>query len=200
MAAPADPPGKMVAMDGTDATEPGDLATQPAEPAEPATTAPAPVDIGGWPTWLRRTVIAVAMAFGIGVAVWGAQSSSVGDQGNPLDEAIVSLAPRDGAQALRQTSVGAELAPGYDGRLTINGIEIPEDQMDGAIDPSSVTPEQLEQFGIRPNSRNRVFFTPGPGKVIEEYDTGTVAITVRFFEDQLEASTARTVSWQIRVD
>lgn len=188
MAAPGPRPGKMVAVDATDTTEP-DL-------AEPA--APAPRQ--GWPTWLRRTTIAVAMAVGIGAAVWGAQSSSVGDEGNPLDPAIVALFPNDGAQALRQTSVGAELAPGYDGRLTINGIVIPEEQMDGAIDPTSVSRAELQKYGIRPNSKNRVFFTPGPGKVIEEYDTGTVAITVRYFQERLEESTARTVSWSIRVD
>lgn len=159
-----------------------------------------PVDIGGWPTWLRRTTIAVALLFAVAVAAWGAGFTVSGGGDENLDEAIVSLFPRDGAQALRQTAVGAELQPGYDGRLTINGISIPEEQMDGAIDPASVTPEQLEQYGIRPNSRNRVFFTPGPGKVFEEYDTGTLTITLRYFQDELEASTARTVTWSIRVD
>jgi hypothetical protein len=184
-------------MDATDTTNDA----SPAEASASETSAPvAPVAVGGWPTWLRRTVIVVALAVGLAGAVWGAQSSSVGTEGNPLDPAIVTLAPRDGAQALRQTSVGAELVPGYDGRLTINGISIPEEQMDGAIDPDSVSAAELQRYGIRPNSKNRVFFTPGPGKVIEEYDTGRVDITVRFFEEQLESTTSRTVSWSIRVD
>ena len=171
----------------------------PADPAAEPAPAP-PVDIGGWPTWARRTLTVVALAFGIGVAVWGLGFTVSGGGDETLDQSIVSLFPRDGAQALRQTAVGAELVAGYDGRLTINGIEIPEDQMDGAIDPSSVTPQQLEQYGIRPNNKNRVFFTPGPGKVIEEYDTGLLTIVLRYFEDEREEATSRTVTWSIRVD
>jgi len=161
---------------------------------------PPPVDIGGWPTWLRRTVIGLVMVVAIGVAAWGAQGARSGGGDEKLNDAIVSLEPLDGAQALRQTSVGTELAPGYDGRLTVNGIAIPEGQMDGAIDPASVSSQDLESNGVRPNSRNRVFFTPGPGKVIEEYDTGTVNISVRYFEERQESTTTGTVTWEIRVD
>lgn len=176
-----------------------DLDTPDASAATPADTTPDPIDIGGWPTWLRRTVIIVALSVSFALFAWGSQGARSGGGDDNLDGAIVALSPVDGAQALRQTSVGAELAPGYDGRLTVNGIAIPEEQMDGAIDPASVSAEDLERYGLRPNNRNRVYFTPGPGKVIEEYDTGTVNIALRYFEERQEAS-ARTVTWSIRVD
>ena len=81
----------------------------------------------------------------------------------------------------------------------MNGISIPEEQMEGARDPASVDPDDLAENGLRPNNRNRVFFTPGPGKVIEEFDNGIVTITVRYFPEGLEDSSARSVTWQIRV-
>ncbi len=170
----------------------------PPEASEP--TAPPTAPSTGWPTWARRTVIGVALVAAFGILAWGAGFTVTGGGDENLDRAIVSLSPNDGAQVLRQSSVGAELRPGYDGRLTINGIEIPEDQMDGAIDPNSVSAAELAKYGIRPNSKNRVFFTPGPGKVIEEYDTGVLTIQLDYFEDELRESTERTVTWSIRVD
>lgn len=169
------------------------------EPAAPDPAAPA-VPSPGWPTWLRRSLIGVALLVAFGVLAWGAGFAADGDQTLELDDAIVALTPNDGAQVLRQSSVGAELRPGYDGRLTINGIEIPEREMDGAIDPASVSAAELAKYGIRPNNKNRVFFTPGPGKVIEEYDTGVVTIRLDYFRDELRESTERSATWSIRVD
>ncbi|MEZ5203739.1 MAG: hypothetical protein R2701_04955 [Acidimicrobiales bacterium] len=170
-------------------------AEAPGSPGSPTTRT-----AGELPTWLRRTIIAAIVVAATGVLLWGTSVIQTDGGGEPLDGTIVSLTPHDDAQVLRQTSVGAELQPGYDGRLTIDGIDIPEDQMDGAIDPNSVTAEDLAKYGIRPNNRNRVYFTPGPGKVIEEFTTGRVTVVMRYFEDKLEASTSRTVSWSFRVD
>ncbi|HRW38660.1 MAG TPA: hypothetical protein P5254_13235 [Aquihabitans sp.] len=168
----------------------------PPADAPPASSAAA----GGWPTWARRALIAVVLGSTLALAAWGAGFTVSGGGDDHLDEAIIALFPRDGAQALRQTAIGADLQPGYDGRLQINGIDIPEDQMDGAIDPNSVTQAQLDRYGIRPNNKNHVFFTPGPGKVIEEYDTGVLTIVLRYFRDEREDATSRTVTWNVRVD
>jgi hypothetical protein len=165
----------------------------------PGSPSPAPAAQSGLPTWARRSIIAVVLLSALAVAVWGAQSAD--SSGNEVvnDGAVISLFPVEGGQALRQTRVGAELTPGYDGRLTVNGIAIPEEQMEGARDPATVDPSDLEQNGLRPNNRNSVYFKPGPGKVIEEFDQGPVTISLRYFED-LQEDTARTVTWTIRVD
>ena len=39
----------------------------------------------------------------------------------------------------------------------------------------------------------------GPGKVIEEFDSGLVTIELSYFKER-QPDTARTVRWQIRVD
>lgn len=167
---------------------------------DPPAPAPPTLD-GAWPTWLRRSVIAVVLLAALAVAAWGAtkaDDASPGD-GPGLGTAVVDLFPDDGAQALRQTRIGADLATGYDGRLTIDGVAVPEEQLEGARDPATVDPEDLAENGLRPNNKNRVYFQPGPGKVIEELETGLVSIQLSYFKEG-QPDTARTVSWTIRVD
>jgi hypothetical protein len=162
-----------------------------------------PVSIDRIPTWARRTIITVLIGGTFLLAVWGTRASDPGAGGN-LREAVVSLSPGEGAQAPRQTAVGADLEPGFDGRLTIvsggQTYSIPEEQMEGARDPATVDPQDLAENGIRPNNRNSVFFRPGPGKVIEEFVQGDVTITVRYFEEGLESAGSESVTWTIRVD
>lgn len=169
-------------------------------PAQPALPAPAPVDISGMPTWLRRTVIAVVLLAALGVAVWGATTGGSGAEQQLVKGAIINLSPPEGGQALRQTAVGADLAPGYDGRLTVNGIAIPEEQMEGARDPATLSAKDLAENGVRANNRNSVYFKPGPGKVIEEFQHGTVTIALDYFKDRRQSTTTNRVTWTIRVD
>ena len=61
----------------------------------------------------------------------------------------------------------------------MNGIAVPEEQMQGAIVPGSEAYEQLSAeeraLGPRPNNKNIVKFQPGKGKVVEEF-SGQVRI------------------------
>lgn len=169
------------------------------ETEQPALAAPATPAPGGWPDWLRRSIIAVILLSALGIAAWMVGSSNSGRDADLDRKAIISLTPNDGSQALRQTEVGAELGVGYDGRLIINGIEIPEEQMVGARDAATLSEDELVQDGLRANNRNRVFFKPGPGKVIEKFDQGTVDIVLRYFEDGQQGSSGGIVRWSIRV-
>ena len=164
------------------------------EPARPGRTKRPPMS-----TAKRRMVTAVVMVLALALLVWGNRTATSGSRPK-LDPAVVALFPNEGAQALRQTEVGVDLDPGYDGRLVINGTAIPEAQMVGARDPKTTDAQDLEENGIRPNNKNHVFFKPGPGKVIEELPQGTVFITARFWQDGRQSETTRSVSWTIRVD
>lgn len=190
MGATPSEPGKMAPMVDTDLADEAE--------AQPSLAAPPPPPVGGWPNWLRRSVIAVVLIVALASAVWLVRSSNGGNSSDIDTAVVLSLSPNDGSQALRQTAVGADLAVGYDGRLTINGIEIPEEQMVGARDPATVDPKDLAANGVRANNRNTVYFKPGPGKVIESFDQGTVDIVLRYFQDG-EASRGGTVRWSIRV-
>lgn len=175
-------------------------ANEPARetPAAPAPAAPPAPSTRA--TWVRRGVIAALLVAAVAVLVVGGRDADTDGISTDRDPAIVSQFPMPGATALRQTEIGAELRAGYDGRLVINGVEIPEDQMEGAIDPNSVTPEELRRYGIRPNNRNAVYFKPGPGKAITELPNGEVTVSVRYFKDRQDQARGRTVSWTFQVD
>src|SRR5690606_19275462 len=74
-------------------------------------------------------------------------------------DVVEHVIPRDGSAIQRQTEIGIDLAPGYEGRLVIYGIEIPEDEL-------RLVPEQ-----------NQVFFTAGEGKAVEELQAGRTCVT-----------------------
>ncbi|MGI8936978.1 MAG: hypothetical protein ACR2JF_01955 [Iamia sp.] len=151
---------------------------------------------------VRRLVILVVLAVAVGCLVVAAQSGG-GTEGEGNDLAVVAYDPRPGGQVARQAPVGVELEPGYDGRLTINGVPIPEEQMLGAITPgteafANLPPEQ-QDLGPRPNNKNVVKFQPGPGKAVSQYDTGNVDISVRFWKVAEGRDESRTITYTIRV-
>ncbi|MDP9419219.1 MAG: hypothetical protein M3P53_03565 [Actinomycetota bacterium] len=74
-------------------------------------------------------------------------------------DAVEQLVPARGAQVLRQTEIGIDLAPEWTALLVVNGVEIPEDQL------------------RRVDAQNQVFFTAGPEMEIEELPAGTVEVT-----------------------
>ncbi len=150
--------------------------------------------------WPRRALMALALAAAIAFVVVTLAKSpeSTSHPGAAADPAIVAQSPAPGTHVLRQTPVGAKLLTGYDGRLTVNGVAIPEDQMDGAASEGS--PAYDPRYGVRPNNKELVFFTPGPGKVIDHYDSGEVHVTVRFWRIADGESHARTISWAFFVN
>jgi hypothetical protein len=136
---------------------------------------------------LRRIVIALILLAAVVFLVWswkGAPDSSGGGNGCVVP-AVVAFDPCPGSHILRQAEVGVELQPGYDGRISINGTEIPEDQMQGAILPGTdayarLTPEE-RRLGPRPNNKNIVKFQPGKGKIIDKFN-GEVHVNVRYWK------------------
>ena len=69
-------------------------------------------------------------------------------------DVVEHLVPGAGDEVLRQAELGIDLAPGYEGALTVNGVEIPTEEL-------RLVPEQ-----------NQVFFTPGEGKAVERLRAG----------------------------
>ena len=175
------------------------------DPLDAPVQAEAPTISGnGRPTdrwrWPRRVAMFAALALAVLFCVRAIQRApSPGvTQSEATDPAIVRQVPEPGGHVLHQTSIGVQLLRGYDGRLTIDGTEIPEDEMDGAAPPGS--PAYDPRYGVRPNNKERVFFTPGKGKVLDQYRTGEVHLTVRFWRIADGERSARTVSWAFFVN
>lgn len=176
------------------------IAPDPAAATEPA--APRGLLLGGSPAavWGRRLLVAAVVVLAVGIlVVTGRRAQTTLPEGTG-HAAVVSQFPAPDGRALRQTEVGADLRDGYDGRLTINGIAIPEAQMEGVLDPTSPEAAEYEGSQLRPNNRNHVFFQPGPGKVIEKLPSGTIRVTLTYFRD-LQPSVGRgTVTWTFEAE
>jgi hypothetical protein len=101
-----------------------------------------------------RLLIAVLVVGAFAALFAGVRATDTGDD-EPVDREVVErLIPGDGDEVIRQAELGIDLAPGYEGTLLVNGIEIPVDEL-------RLVPEQ-----------NEVFFTPGEGKAVEELRAG----------------------------
>lgn len=145
--------------------------------------------------WPRRLLMIGALAFGLAFVVYTIQGSpeSASNGHTSADPAILQQVPAPGSHVLQQTSVGVELAAGYDGRISVNGTTIPESEMDGAAPPGS--PAYDPRYGTRPNNKQHVFFTAGPGKVISTSPTGKVHVSVRYWQISHGEESQRFVDW-----
>ncbi|MBW3615699.1 MAG: hypothetical protein KY439_10390 [Actinobacteria bacterium] len=115
---------------------------------------------------MKRWMGPLAVFAGLGVAafllVLGFQSKSE----EPVAVRRVGLVrvfPEPETVAVRQGSVGAELSFGYEGRLRIDRVDIPDDQLD------------------RISGINRLSFTPGADKEIPDLAEGRHCATVIFW-------------------
>ena len=116
--------------------------------------------MAGSPTYSTRFKIGAVVVLAVAIALFGIAIRSFEDGGddpvlNDGDAAVVeNLLPRRNAQVPQQSNVGIDLLAGWDGVLVINGVIIPEDQL-------QVTPE----IGL-------IEFTPGDGKAVEALEPG----------------------------
>lgn len=116
--------------------------------------------MAGSPTYSTRFKIGAVVVLAVAITLFGIAIRSFEDGGddpvlNDGDAAVVeNLLPRRNAQVPQQSNVGIDLLTGWDGVLVINGVIIPEDQL-------QVTPE----IGL-------IEFTPGDGKAVEALEPG----------------------------
>lgn len=87
---------------------------------------------------------------------------------DPIDSAngLEAIIPLRNTKVLRQDVVGVDLAVGYQGRLKINDIEIPTEQL------------------VQDNGLNQVLFAPGKGKVIVELLANRNCATITYWRQQ----------------
>ena len=136
---------------------------------------------------LRRVLIAlvvigclagVVFAFTLVDTDDGTDDIAITDSG-PAEQLI----PPRGSEILRQDVVGVDLRPGWTGVLIVNGVEIPEDQLDL---------DNLDSLG-------QVLFTPGDGKAIEQYEAGENCVTAVAWRVEESRADARNIDWCFNV-
>lgn len=133
--------------------------------------------------WLRRIVLLLLVGGALGAIVYAGTLGSGPEEIRLTDEAVERLVPADGSPvAVRQAEVGIDLAPGWTGVLTINGNEIPEDQL------------------RRVEAQNEVYFQPAAGKDIDAFQPGTIVVEAEIWRSASETrEDARTVTWSFGV-
>jgi hypothetical protein len=105
------------------------------------------------------TLAAVALA---GLLVFFATRTDGADQPVLYPTGLRSVVPTENATAPRQGSIGVSVGPGWAPSVSINGVPVPDGQLDGGT-------RQLGEY----------LFAPGPGQVIEEIRPGRNCATVR---------------------
>jgi hypothetical protein len=76
----------------------------------------------------RRIVISVVLAAAVAALVYVATEPSE-EEGPPMPDAVEAVSPQRGDQNLRQTTIAADLAPGYTGYLLMDGVEVAADDL-----------------------------------------------------------------------
>jgi len=128
---------------------------------------------------LRRVLLGLAALMGVAAILLALVLADTDDNDVSVtgNAAVDELIPPRNAQVLSQENVGIDLAFGYDARLTVNGVEIPR-----------------EQIRHLPNI-NRFTFRPDQGKVVESLRAEQNCAQVSYWRQEVGPSDADTISW-----
>jgi hypothetical protein len=99
------------------------------------------------------------------------------------DSPVEQLIPPRDSEILRQEAVGVDLRPGWTGVLIVNGVEIPEDQVDD---------DALAATGV-------LTYTVGDEKAVERFDAGENCVTAEVWRVEDTRADSRSVSWCFNV-
>jgi hypothetical protein len=168
------------------------------------------LDQGG-PSGRRRRfdrgllVASMVIAGGLMLIVWGVTAAITGDDGIDRPEAIESVQPVENAvQVLQQERIVVDLAPGYEGRLIIDGVELPTT----VIGQTDVDPNVQAQPGQQVELPTTAIFDPGnavlsfqptSGAPVETLEQGTREATVVYWKIEEGPEQARSYTWTFEV-
>lgn len=107
----------------------------------------------------RRIVMSLIAAVAVGGFIF-AFSAPEQEEVGPLPPAVERVFPPGGDLDLRQTTISADLAPGYTGYLLVDGVEVPRDDL-------QIVP-----------ALNSITLVPLPGSDYEELAPGPHCVTV----------------------
>ena len=131
----------------------------------------------------RVAVVAITLlvVFNLGIVLLNeSDTSPTGERALPVDIEAVSPEPNQITGLIDTVTV--DLADQYSGVLVIDGVEIPEDQLERVV-------------GIQ-----TVSFRPGPDKVISRFRAGENVVVVKYWNGRLQDRPAKpySFSWTFR--
>jgi hypothetical protein len=120
----------------------------------------------------------LALAAGAFVAAYLSTSGDDGGAASGSNGAFVErLLPGRDTQLVQQGTVGIDLAPGWEASLVIDGVAIPDDDVDVTA------------------SLSLVQFTPGQGKIMKTLPVGNICAQATVFQTSTGPQQSRLVSW-----
>jgi hypothetical protein len=131
-------------------------------------------------------VAVLALAIGAFVGAYLATSDEGDDELGASGDAaagemVEQRIPAPNSQVPQQSTIGIDLAAGWEGTLQLNNVEIPRDQL-------TLTPELA-----------RIEFTPGEGQLVEELQAGRNCVTAVVWPIAEGRDAARQVPWCFEV-
>jgi hypothetical protein len=149
------------------------------------------------PLDLRRLGASLLIAGALALIIYGFASAETGDQAVEInDPAIERVIPAPGSLVLRQSQVGADLAPGYRGVLVIDGNELPTEDVQTAGGNPNAGPISGAQFDP---ALNTVLYLPREGAVLPDFAPGEHHITVVYWKMDETRDQARQFDWTFKV-
>ena len=151
---------------------------------------------------LETFLVSAGIALGLILIIMGFGAATTGRESLGYPDAItnVSPAPND-RQVLSTTEISVDLEDGYRARLTLDGVEIPTNDLE---DVAGRVPEPGQQVEIPPTAiydqgNSLIRFQPAEGAVVERYGTGVHNVTVTYWKIVDGEETARSFSWKFEV-
>ena len=156
---------------------------------------------------LDRGLLAASLVIAAGLAliIYGFTSAVTGNDGIDRPEAIESVQPVENAiQVLQQDQIIVDLQAGFEGRLVVDGIELPTT----VIGQSDVDPNEQPEPGQQIDLPTTAVFDPGnavlsfqpvEGALIESFTEGEHEVTVFFWPIEDGPEQARAYTWTFDV-
>jgi len=149
------------------------MATPALPPPEKRRTAPAHL-------W-RWVIVGAVVIIVLNLAVFGLDSTDTSPEGRTLPSTLDSVTPSPGELVRLQDTIGADLRDDLTGVLLLDGVEIPEDQLERVVPLAVVT------------------FRPGEDKDLESFEAGEHTLTVLYWEQGKERpARPDSYSWSFR--
>jgi hypothetical protein len=191
-------------------SENDEIAVADVPSADIADTDASPAEVGAVPRKRRALdrgllIASLVIASGIMLIVFGVFSAQTGDDGIDRPEAIESVQPVENAiQVLQQDQIIVDLQAGYEGRLVVDGVELPTTIIGQSdVDPSAqVEPGQqidLPTTAVFDPGNAVLSFQPVDGALIETFTQGEHEVTVFFWRIDEGPDQARAYSWTFNV-
>jgi hypothetical protein len=147
----------------------------------------------------------LVIASGLMLIIYGVFSAQTGDDGIDRPDAIESVQPVENAiQVLQQDQIIVDLQAGYEGRLVVDGVELPTT----IIGQSDVDPGVQAEPGQQIDLPTTAVFDPGnavlsfqpvDGAPIETFTEGEHEVTVFYWRIEEGQERERAYTWTFDV-